>query len=414
MNFTLGMPRRIYFGAGLIHKIDDHALPLGRRFLLVLSRTIARDTKIDEALRAQLTGHQAACATVTSSGEPTVQDVDDAVIVARSFQADCVIGIGGGSALDLAKAVAAIAPQPVQGLQKPALPAGPGNALRDLSVQDYLEGVGIGAPLVNPPLPTVLAPTTAGTGSEATRNSVIASPEKAFKKSLRSDRMFADVALIDPELCRSCPRSVVAQSGLDALTQLIEPYISRGANPLTDALIAATLPKAARALPIAWRDPIGADPHIWDALCTGSLAGGVALTNAGLGAVHGFAAALGAKYPIAHGLICAALLAPTLEANRNALAAIDANHAGLERIGQVGRWLAGRDDLTRDQGITHAIDAIRALVAEFQIPNLADLGVKREDYPFLVAEARTGSSMKFNPVPLNDQQLEWILEKARG
>lgn len=404
MNFTLGMPRRILFGAGSMHRLDDFAHPLGKRFLIVMSRSIARETKIDEILRGQLTARGDASAVVTATGEPEVADVDSAVITARSFGADCVIGIGGGSVLDLAKTVAAIAPQmPVNSELVP---------VKD-SVANYLEGVGTGKVLEKRPLSLVLAPTTAGTGSEATRNSVISSREQQFKKSLRSDSMLADLAVVDPDLCRSCPKEVIAASGLDAITQLIEPYLSNGANPVVDDLIARALPAGFRALPIAFRDPIGCDPHIWDDLCTASLTGGIALTNAGLGSVHGFASAIGARYPIAHGTICAALLAPCLEANRNALLALDANHPKLERMAQVGRWLTGRNELGRDQAIGHGIDAIRRLAEEFGIPRLGELGLNTTDYPALVADSKTGSSMKFNPVQLTNAQLEWALEQAR-
>ncbi|MGH7145979.1 MAG: iron-containing alcohol dehydrogenase [Planctomycetota bacterium] len=408
MNFALAMPRRIVFGAGSIAKLDDLAHPLGRRFLLVFSRSIARETRLDETLRSQLISRGHAAAIVTVSGEPQAQDVDDHVLTARSFGADCVIGVGGGSTLDLAKAVAAIAAQPAAHGAAHGETAG-----LPPPVTEYLEGVGTGRTLVARPLPLLLAPTTAGTGSEATRNAVIGSREKAFKKSLRGDGLLAEVAVVDPALCKNCPVSTIATSGLDAVTQLIEPYLSQGANPLTDALVERALPGAVRALPIAWRDPTGAAEHIWADLCFASLCGGIALTNAGLGAVHGLAAALGARYPIPHGTLCAALLAATLEANRNALFAQNTAQPVLERMAQLGRWMCGREDLSRDQGIAHAIDAVRALTAEFGIPGLEALGVRREDYPAILADSRGGSSMRFNPVALNAQQLEWILEQAR-
>ena len=262
------------------------------------------------------------------------------------------------------------------------------------------------------PLPLILVPTTAGTGAEATRNAVISSRSAAYKKSLRSDRMLAEVALVDPDLCRSCPREVIARSGLDALTQLIEPYLSRGANPLVDTLVAEAIPRCVRSLPLAFHNPAGAAAGVWADLSWASMISGIALTNAGLGAVHGFAAALGARYGIAHGTICAALLGPVLEGNRKALTGADPNHPGLERMAQIGRWLTQRQDLSRDQGIGQAIDRVTKLAAELRIPRLSSLGLVREDFPRLIEESKSGSSMKFNPVALNNEQLEGILDQA--
>ena len=283
-------------------------------------------------------------------GEPTVADVEHALLAARSAACDWVIGLGGGSAIDAAKAVA-------------GLLTNPGSPL------DYMEVVGQGLPLRQPAAPWIAVPTTAGTGAEATRNAVIGCPEKKFKASLRSEHLLAKIAVIDPELAVSAPPQVTAASGLDALCQLIESYTSNRAQPMTDALALQGVSLAAPALPRVCAD--GADLDVREAMALAALFSGITLANAGLGAVHGFAAPLGANFPVPHGTICAALLPHVVSANIAALAAESAQHPYLERYAELGRRLTGNRSLGHDEALDRCRRFLFDLVVEAERPAAA-------------------------------------------
>jgi len=379
--FELAAPARIVFGAGSVRQLGGIAAELGRHALLVGGKSGRHGAAITEALAAA--GVRATPFSV--DGEPTVDTARAGTAAARAAGCDLVIGFGGGSALDAAKAIAALA-------------ANGGDPM------DYLEVIGRGRPLARPSLPFVAVPTTAGTGSEVTKNAVLASPEHGVKASLRSPLMMARAAIVDPDLLARLPPAVLAASGLDALSQLIEPLLSIRANPATDALAREAIPRAAAALPRAHAaaragDPIA--PADREALALASLFGGLCLANAGLGAVHGFAAPLGGMFAAPHGAVCAALLPAVMRVNAGALDARAPSSAARARTREVAAMLTGRADASVGDGL----DWITSLCRTLEIPGLARYGMTADRIPELVAKARAASSMKGNPLPLTDDEL---------
>ena len=313
-------------------------------------------------------------------GEPTVDAARSATAAAREYGADVVVAIGGGSPLDLGKAVA-------------VLLANGGDPL------DYLEVVGRGQPFTRPAVPGVAVPTTAGTGSEVTANAVLASPEHRVKASLRSPLMLPRVALVDPLLTLGCPPGVTASSGLDALTQCLEPYVSVRANPVTDGLAREGLRRAGRSLRRAYADGSDVDARTDMALC--SLLGGLALANAKLGAVHGFASAIGAAADVPHGLACAALLVPVTAANISRC-------EDVQRYVDVARLLTGDPAATEVDGLAW----LRETVALLNVPPLSEYGLGPADADAIVARAATAGSTQGNPVVLTDEELHAALAAA--
>jgi len=297
------------------------------------------------------------------------------------------IGFGGGSVIDAAKAIA-------------GLYTNPGEPL------DYLEVVGAGRPLAQPALPWMAVPTTAGTGAEVTRNAVLTVPERKVKVSLRSPHLLARVALVDPQLTLELPPAVTASTGMDALTQLLEAYVCSRANPMTDALCRAGLPRVAKALPKVWHNP--RDAAAREDLSLGALWSGIALANAGLGAVHGFAGPLGGMFLAPHGAVCAALLAPVMRANIEALRARSPDHAALRRYGEIACWLTGRPEACAEDGVRF----IEALVAELKISKLGTFGLTKDRISEVVVQAQQASSMKANPAVLSSAELAGALTEA--
>ena len=380
MRFDFATATRIIFGPGTLEQAGPAAAALGSRALLVLGRSAERAAP----LLAELASHGVATAILHVAGEPTTLLVLDGIDLARQEHCDLVVGCGGGSVLDTGKAIA-------------ALLANPGN------LEEYLEVIGRGKPLAHPSAPFVAIPTTAGTGTEVTRNAVLASPEHRVKVSLRSPWMLPRLAIVDPLLTHGLPPAVTAATGMDALTQVIEPFVSSKANPLTDALCREGIQRAARALRRAYAH--GDDAPAREDMAVASLFGGLALANAGLGAVHGFAGPLGGMFTAPHGAVCGRLLPPVMAANVQAL-----HSAGedLGRYDEIGRCLTGSPRAT-------ALDAvawIRDLVADLRIPRLADYGVTASDIPALVEKAAVASSMQANPVKLTHAQMHEILSQA--
>jgi alcohol dehydrogenase class IV len=316
-------------------------------------------------------------------GEPTVDSARAAVAAAREFGADVVVGIGGGSPLDLGKAVA-------------VLLANGGDPL------DYLEVVGRGQPFTRPAVPCVAVPTTAGTGSEVTANAVLTSPEHRVKASLRSPLMLPRVALVDPLLTLGCPPAVTASSGLDALTQCLEPYVSVRGNPVTDGLAREGLRRAGRSLRRAYADGSDVDARTDMALC--SLLGGLALANAKLGAVHGFASAIGGVADVPHGLACAALLVPVTAANISRCE----GQPVLQRYVDVARLLTGDPAATELDGLAW----LRGTVVRLNVPRLSDYGLGPGDADAIVARAAKAGSTQGNPVVLTEEELHAALAAA--
>jgi alcohol dehydrogenase class IV len=376
VRFELATATRIVFGPGTLGELGAVAAGMGRRALLVTGSTASRAEPARERLAAA--GVEAVGFAVP--GEPTVEDVRRGLEVARSEGVDAVVACGGGSAIDAGKAVA-------------ALLANGGDPL------DYLEVVGRGRALARPSAPFVAIPTTAGTGSEVTRNAVLASPDDRVKASLRSPLMLARAAIVDPDLLLGLPPDVVAASGLDAFAQLVEPFLSVRANPLVDGLCREGLARSARSLRRAFegdsREAVRVD------LAIASLFGGLALANAGLGAVHGFAAPVGGLFDAPHGAACAALLPAVLRVNLAALARRRPESPALARYREIAAIVTGRPDAGAEEAVAWTESLVRALA----IPGLARWGADEGDVPALVAKARAASSMKGNPVELTEDEL---------
>jgi alcohol dehydrogenase class IV len=383
MNFEFATAGRILFGPGMIRQTAPLAAGFGRRPLLVTGGTPARAGSLRETLEAEGLEVQV----FSIPGEPTVDLIRAALAAAEDAGTDLVIGFGGGSALDGAKAVA-------------ALLANGGDPL------DYLEVIGRGRPLARRSVPVIAIPTTAGTGSEVTRNAVLASPEHGVKVSLRSPLMLPQVALVDPELTHGLPPAITASTGLDALTQLIEPFLCNWPNPVVDALCREGIPLSARSLRRACRPP--EDPAARIDLALASMWGGLALANARLGAVHGLAAPLGGRFAAPHGAVCARLLPAALAVNLRALRERDSTSPVLSRFVELGRLLTGLPDTTDDDVIAW----LGELVADLAIPPLRTHGLSPADFPGIVDRARVASSMQGNPVALTPDEIQEILERA--
>jgi len=383
MNFEFATASRIIFGPGRIAGLGACASEFGSRAMLVTGKDVARAETV-----AQLLGAAGIAVEVFPvAGEPTVGMVGEGVNAARTSGADLVIGFGGGSAIDAGKAIAALA-------------TNEGDPL------DYLEVIGGGQPLEQEPLPMIAIPTTAGTGAEVTKNAVLASPEHKVKVSLRHPLMLPNVALVDPELTHSLPPDITAATGLDALTQLIEPYTSCRANPLTDALCVKGIRRAAGSLRRVFED--GSDAAAREDMALASLFGGLALANAGLGAVHGVAGPLGGMFPAPHGAVCAALLPHVMRANVEALRERGDEAGVLEKYAAIARIVTGVPDARIEGGIEWVAELCGAL----QIPGLGSYGIETKGIPVIVEKAGSASSMKGNPVRLSDEELTGILTVA--
>jgi alcohol dehydrogenase class IV len=359
MNFDLYNVPRIVFGRGTIARLAE-LVPQSSRVMLVYN---GRKPEIPHAVDSR------------QHGEPTVDDIDRALAVARDAKVDFVLGVGGGSAIDAAKAVA-------------GLLANGGVA------SDYMEVVGKGQKITKPAIPWIAIPTTAGTGAEVTRNAVIGWPEKKFKASIRSELLMARVALIDPDLGRAVPSPVTAASGMDALCQCIEAYLSTGANRMTDTIAQEGVSLASQHLRRAYEN--GQDAEAREGMAYAALCGGIALTNAGLGAVHGFAAPIGANFPIPHGVICGRLLAPVLRANWY--------HSDARTRGRIEtlNFILG----DRAAGVTGR------LIDQLNLPGFSMFGMTDADIDPMVELAKRASSMRYNPVVLPDNALREILREA--
>jgi alcohol dehydrogenase class IV len=382
MSFELATAGRIIFGRGSIDTLAANVTSFGRRALVVTGSQTSR-TGVSERLSEA--GVEVTTFQVTA--EPTTIVARDGVGRAREANCDVVVGVGGGSVLDGAKAIAALV----------------GNGGDPL---DYLEVIGAGRKIEKPSAPFVAVPTTAGTGSEVTRNAVLASPEHRVKVSLRSVLLLPRVALVDPELTLGVPPAVTASTGLDALTQVLEPFVSRRANPLTDALCRDALARGARSLRRVYDD--GADLDAREDMALVSLCGGMALANAGLGAVHGFAGPLGGMLGAPHGALCARLLPGVILANIRALRERDVESPVLGRYAEVARILTGRAEATPEDGA----EWVRELTEALSIPGLSAHGLTPQDIPAVLPRARKASSMRGNPIELTDEVLHAILEEA--
>jgi alcohol dehydrogenase class IV len=382
VRFEFATTSRIIFGPGTLKEVPALATQMGGRPLLVTGKNKERAAPLLDSLKT--TSMQPL--TFGILGEPTIEMILEGVQLARKKACDVVIGMGGGSVIDAAKAVAAL-------------------LTNTGDIMDYLEVIGRGQPLTQASAACIAIPTTAGTGAEVTRNSVLASTEHRVKVSLRSPTMLPDLAVIDPELTYSMPPSLTASTGLDAFTQLLEPFVSVKSNPLTDALCREGLKRVARSLRRAFEN--GSHTAARQDMAIASLFGGLALANSKLGAVHGFAGTMGAMFSIPHGVVCARLLPHVMEVNVKAL-----ERRGplefLSRYDEVARLLTGKPDA----GATDGIDWIHDLCNALDVAPLFEFGITEAHFPEMIAGAKRASSMKGNSVELTDEELIEIVRKA--
>jgi alcohol dehydrogenase class IV len=383
LDFAFATSNRILFGDGRVGEAGKISSEYGSKAFVINGSTPERAAPLIESLQS----HGMLHTEFSVSQEPTIEVVTNGLERARAFAPDVVIGIGGGSVLDTGKAIAVLLTNGDDPL-------------------DFLEVIGRGKPLQNPSKPYIAIPTTSGTGSEVTRNAVLASEEHHVKVSLRSSFMLPDVALIDPSLTYNVPPHITASTGLDALTQVIEPFISRRRNPMTDGFCLEGIPRAVHALQGAYLD--GSDAGARRDMAITSLMGGLALANAGLGAVHGFAGPFGGMFHAPHGAICAALLPHVLEVNRKALVARSPEDEALSRLERIGKLVTSDPSASAQGGISW----IRNLVEALHIPALRTYGFARGDFPDVIEKAKVSSSMRGNPIELTEIELEEILDLA--
>lgn len=383
MNFEFATATRIMFGAGKLAELGGLTRGFGRRGLVVSG---ARPGPVDQVGSLLQAGGQS----VTRfgvSGEPTLAVVEQGIKLARTKRCEFVVAIGGGSVLDAGKAIAAM-------------------LANDGALLDYLEVIGRGKSLSKPSRPFIAIPTTAGTGAEVTRNAVLASPEHRVKVSLRSPFLLPTIALVDPELTYGLPPALTASTGLDALTQLIEPFVCSRANPLTDAICREGLRRAATSLRVVFRD--GNNVAARTDVALASLFGGLALANAGLGAVHGFAAPIGGMFPAPHGAVCAALLPQVIAMNLKLARRQSEASKLVPRFEELARILTGDLNAHAEAGVVW----VQELVRDLGIPGLSKYGVSEVDLHELAAKAKNASSMKANPVQLDEANLMELLRAA--
>lgn len=380
MNFEFATAQRIVFGPGQLRELPLIAPSMGNRAALVTGSDASRIAPVFQALKA--CGANPAAFSITA--EPSTDRIAELAAQARKQGCDYVVAFGGGSVIDAGKAIAALLTN-----------------TRDL--MDYLEVIGKGEPLTNDPAPCIAIPTTSGTGAEVTRNAVLLSAEHQVKVSMRHPKMLPTVALVDPELTRSMPPAVTASTGLDAFTQLIEAFVSVKANPLTDGICREGLKYVSRSLLQAYTH--GDDLNARTDMALGSLFGGLALANAGLGAVHGFAGPIGGMFKAPHGMVCAALLPGACYANIQALQERDANNPALEKYLEVVRIITNNSDALRKDGLNWLED----ICVKLKVPGLVAFGISEEDFPEIIKKSKKASSMKGNPIALTDKELEHIL-----
>ncbi len=383
MDFEFATAGRIVFGNGRIQELKDIATGYGKQVLVItggnnpLYDLTIQDLKDNGFIVSQYKVDQ----------EPTTDIALEAAELARNQKCELVIGIGGGSVVDTGKAVSAL-------------------LTNEGDIYDYLEVIGKGQKLNNPTAPYIAIPTTAGTGAEVTRNAVLGSKTHRVKVSMRSPYMLPDVALVDPELTFSMPPDVTASTGLDALTQLMEAFVSNKANPLTDGICLEGLKRASRSLVTAFRN--GDDANAREDMSIAGLFSGLALANAKLGAVHGFAGPLGGLFPAPHGVVCARLLPFVTEANVSYISSQYPDSPYLERFDTVARVLTGNVNATAQDAVVW----VQQVCDELNVAHLSDFGMTEQDIPLVVDKASKASSMKGNPVVLPDEILTDILKQA--
>jgi len=383
VRFDLAVPVDIRFGAGRVSEVPEVFARLGAsRVLVVTGRTTSRA----DTLRSELRETGISSIVFGVATEPSIERVRAAVSLVAESGCDAVLGFGGGSALDVAKAVAVL-------------------ALSGTDPTDHLEVIGAGHPIERPGLSCVAVPTTAGTGSEVTRNSVLSGG--GVKASLRSPLILPKVALVDPELLVGVPKPTIAASGMDALSQLIEPLLSKRANPFSDALARDGIRRSAQSLRRGYEEGME-ESGVREDLALASLFSGMCLANSGLGAVHGRAAAAGARLSAPHGAVCAAVLAAVMDVNLRALRERAREDPALPRMTEVATLLTGLPEATPED----AIAWLQELTTALSIPGLASYGLNQDEIAPMVAAAQKASSMRGNPIELRDEEVTEIITRS--
>ena len=387
--FSIARLPRIEFGCGAFSRTAELTAQFGRRALIVTGASSFPASERWHQLLLQLSTPGISYEHVTIDGEPSPEMVDDAVDEYAAANIEVVVGIGGGSAMDAAKAIAGL--------------------LRvKQSVIDFLEGVGPELPYNGPAVPLIAIPTTAGTGSEATRNSVLSRQgSDGFKKSFRDDKLVAEVAIVDPELLSTCPRDVIAANGMDALTQLIESYVSIKANVFNDALGISGL-RAARDGLVRLYQSEGADAPARERMAYASLISGINLAQTGLGSVHGLASPLGAFYPVPHGIVCGTLVAAATEININAMLEREPDNAAINRYARVSEVLSQKRFKSTSEALEKLVELLQQWTYDLQLEKLSRYGLESSALDHVVEHSR-GSSMKTNPIVLSDEEIKAIL-----
>ena len=390
--FQVARLPEIRFGAGRVSELPGVLRRYGKRVLLVIGHSAFRNSAHWLKLQDGLREHGIDWKTVRVLEEPSPALVDEAVAAHRGGGFSAVAGIGGGSVLDAAKAIAGLLT--------------PGN-----SVLDHLEGVGRGEPYRGPALPFVAVPTTAGTGSEATKNAVLSvRGEQGFKKSFRDEQLVAQVAIVDPGLLASCPKTLIAANGMDAFTQLLESYVSLRASPFTDALATSGLQAFRRSFWAAWEPDHPEAAAGYSGLAYASLCSGITLAQAGLGSVHGLASPLGAFFPIPHGVVCGTLVAAATRTNIRVLRARDPQGPALRKYAEAAIILTGRMHNSEGTACDALVETLETWTDRLKLPRLSSYGMTEDDLPRVVANCR-GGSMQTNPIVLTDDE---VAEVARA
>ena len=383
MDFEFTTSSKIIFKSGAIEQIGGIAKSLGNKALII---TGGGSVDIKPIVN-ELCKNKIDFEIFKLINEPDINTVNNGIDVGRSTKCDLVIGIGGGSVIDTGKAISAMMNNPGQ-------------------LFEYLEIVGFGRKIKNIAIPYIAVPTTSGTGSEVTKNSVIKIPEHNVKVSLRSELIIPSIALIDPMLTLSMPPKITAITGMDALTQVIEPFVSKRSNQFVDEISKSGIKHGSNAIIKAYEN--GSDIEARTNMSYMSLMGGISLANAGLGAVHGFAGPIGGMFDIPHGMICAALLPHVIEVNIMAMNKRDQENIALIKYDSISKII-----LRNDKGTVKDLNIwMNDLLRTFWIPTLSEIGLNKNDLPNIVNKSKNSSSMKSNPIKLEDHELMEILERA--
>ncbi|MFC1748119.1 iron-containing alcohol dehydrogenase [Pseudomonadota bacterium] len=390
-SFSISRLPRISYGAGRIKELPDLAAQYGKQLLLITGKASFVSTPHWPALTQELELKGFRWKHIIVSGEPSPALVDEAVNKYAGDKVDLVIGVGGGSVLDAAKAIAGLLPF--------------GN-----SVMDHLEGVGPELPYPGPATPFIAVPTTAGTGSEATKNAVLSTHgENGFKKSFRDESLIPEYAIIDSNLLTTCSPALIAADGMDAFTQLLESYVSTKANPMVDALAWSGIAAVKEGFLAAWKGDEPAAAQGRAAMAYAAMLSGVTLAQVGLGSVHGLASPLGAFFPIPHGVVCGTLMATATKVNIQAMLAREPENEALHKYAKVGRFLADKHHMSDSEARALLVQQLSDWTEELAIPRLSNYGIQQNDFARIVANSR-GSSMKTNPIVLTDDEVETILK----